>query len=181
MHLQCPEPMVPEIPQCGDGEGGIEFVLVGDEGLDVVALRCVAGVLGGDDHLFDCAVPAEVAIAGDDLDWMGDTSLVFSSVMSSLARTREYSMMRRSLWSSSRRADLSFLSLFCGRDTMTNPESLASEWLEWLEGAGEVGLLGAGVLRYAREWGWEWFFMSWFSKCYIELRLKWPINTVVVN
>lgn len=67
MHLQHPEPMMPEIPQCRYSKGGIELILVGDKGLDVVALGCIAGVLGGDDDLFDCAVPAEVAIPGDDL------------------------------------------------------------------------------------------------------------------
>jgi len=101
--LQLDMLMMRQISNCCDGEGGIFFVAVSDKGLDMAALIVVGAVFGRDDDFFHCTVASEIAIARNDLTKIISTSGVFSSFIMTLASTNEYSIMRRSLCSLSRR------------------------------------------------------------------------------
>lgn len=116
-------------------------------------------MFGGDDDLLHGAVASEVAVPGDDLNEPQGTSIVFSSIIRSLASTRQYSITRRSLWSPYRLSDHYRRSLFCVPETKTNPESLESECSEGSEGGGEAERCYGEVVRCEEEWFLGCFFM----------------------
>jgi hypothetical protein len=103
----------------------------------MASLIVVGAVLGRDDDFFHGAVASEIAIARDDLTIKIDTSGVLSSFIMTLASTKEYSIMRRSLCSLSRRE---FHSLRCRRiraPTTVNPSPSTLDPLDDEESPGE--------------------------------------------
>lgn len=141
-----------EIAEGGNCPGSVKFVVVGHKSLYILAFGCEWDVLGGNDDLLHCSIPAEIAIASKNLSQSEVTSMEFSSFMSPFASTRLYSITLRSLFSSTTWSTFPFPSRRCGPPTSINSPS-SSEVREGEERCEQVNASGcAGEDEREEDW-----------------------------